>query len=85
VRLNLQALCHIIDLITLGLNIGAYKEAAEHFLSALMMQESVGGDKSEQLWQTLRKCFVSMEREDLAEAAKSGQSLDRFKQEGFDF
>lgn len=74
-----------VDQVTLGLNIGAYKEAAEHFLSALMMQESVGGDKSDQLWQTLRKCFVSMQREDLAEAAKAGQNLDRFKQEGFDF
>ena len=50
-----------------------------------MMQESVGGNKSEQLWHTLRKCFVSMEREDLAEAAKPGQALDRFRQEGFDF
>jgi peroxin-5 len=69
----------------LGLNIGAYKEAAEHLLNALMMQESVGGDKSEQLWQTLRKCFVSMDREDLAAAAKPGQTLDRFRQEGFDF
>ncbi|KAF8588639.1 TPR-like protein [Ramaria rubella] len=67
------------------LNIGAYKEAAEHFLSALSMQESAGGDKSEQLWQTLRKCFVSMDRDDLADAAKPGQSLDRFRQEGFEY
>ncbi|KIJ49700.1 hypothetical protein M422DRAFT_28063 [Sphaerobolus stellatus SS14] len=67
------------------LNIGAYKEAAEHFLSALAMQESSGGDKSEQLWTTLRKCFAAMDRLDLAEAAKVGQALETFRQEGFEF
>jgi len=67
------------------LNIGAYKEAAEHFLSGLAMQESSGGGKSEQLWQTLRKCFVAMERNDLAELAKAGQGLDIFRKEGFEF
>lgn len=45
-----------------GLNIGAYKEAAEHFLSALNLQESTSGDKSEQLWFTLRRTFLSMVR-----------------------
>ena len=44
-----------------GLNIGAHKEAAEHFLSALSMQEATG-DKSKQLWQTLRRAFLSMVR-----------------------
>jgi len=67
------------------LNIGAHREAAEHFLSALAMQESTGGEKSEQLWQTLRKCFMAMNRQDLAEAAKVGQTLERFRQEGFEF
>ena len=42
-----------------GLNIGAYKEAAEHFLSALSMQEATGG-KSKQLLQTLRRALLSM-------------------------
>ncbi|GJJ06241.1 hypothetical protein Clacol_000432 [Clathrus columnatus] len=64
------------------LNIGAYKEAAEHFLTALSMQESAASEKSEQLWHTLRKCLLSMGRHDLAEAAKPGQLLDRFKNEG---
>ncbi|KAF8520334.1 peroxisome targeting signal receptor [Hysterangium stoloniferum] len=67
------------------LNISAHKEAAEHFLSALAMQESVGGEKSEQLWQTLRKCFAAMNRQDLVEAAKAGQTLERFRKEGFEF
>jgi len=44
-----------------GLNIGAYKEAAEHLLSALSMQEATG-DKSKQLLQTLRRAFIAMVR-----------------------
>ena len=44
----------------LGLNIGAHKEAIEHFLSALALQESSGGEKSEQLWTTLRRAFQAM-------------------------
>jgi peroxin-5 len=42
-----------------GLNIGAHKEAAEHFLSALSMQEATG-EKSKQLLQTLRRAFLAM-------------------------
>ena len=49
-------------LIDTGLNIGAYTEAAEHFLSALAMQDSSGGTKSEQVWFTLRRTFMSMVR-----------------------
>lgn len=45
-----------------GLNIGAHQEAAEHFLSALAMQESFGGTKSEQVWFTLRRTFLAMVR-----------------------
>ena len=44
-----------------GLNIGAHKEAAEHFLSALAMQETTEG-KSEQLLATLRRVFLAMVR-----------------------
>ena len=43
-----------------GLNIGAHKEAAEHFLSALAMQQSNSGETSDQLWFTLRRAFLSM-------------------------
>jgi peroxin-5 len=44
-----------------GLNIGAHKEAAEHFLSALELQESTGGRQtSDQLWFTLRRAFLQM-------------------------
>lgn len=45
-----------------GLNIGADKEAAEHFLSALALQESSSGEKSEQLWFTLRRALLSLVR-----------------------
>lgn len=43
-----------------GLNIGAHKEAAEHFLSALAMQETTNGQTSDQLWFTLRRAFIAM-------------------------
>lgn len=45
----------------LGLNIGALKEATEHFLSALAMQDASGaGQTSDQLWHTLRRALVQM-------------------------
>ncbi|KAF5393344.1 hypothetical protein D9757_000793 [Collybiopsis confluens] len=69
------------------LNIGAHKEAAEHFLSALALQERTSGDTSDQLWFTLRRAFIAMDRADLAEHAKRGSkgSWDLFRKEGFDF
>ncbi|PFH53854.1 hypothetical protein AMATHDRAFT_136767 [Amanita thiersii Skay4041] len=69
------------------LNIGAHKEAAEHFLGALNLQDAINGDTSEQLWFTLRRAFLAMERPDLAEIAKPGarDNLDAFRREGFDF
>jgi len=66
------------------LNIGAYKEAAEHFLSALSMQEATGG-KSKQLLETLRRALLSMERRDLADLASENPNLDFFRSEGFEF
>ncbi|KAF8635230.1 hypothetical protein AX17_004005 [Amanita inopinata Kibby_2008] len=42
------------------LNIGAHKESAEHFLSALSLQEMTNGGTSEQLWHTLRRALVAM-------------------------
>ncbi|KAH9859121.1 peroxisome targeting signal receptor [Lenzites betulinus] len=67
------------------LNIGAHQEAIEHFLSALALQESSGGAKSEQLWTTLRRAFQAMNRQDLAEMAKASTSLEAFREKGFDF
>ncbi|KAF8554193.1 TPR-like protein [Imleria badia] len=70
------------------LNIGAHKEAVEHFLSALDLQESTGDRQtSNQLWFTLRRAFIQMDRNDLAEFAKpeSRTALSVFRQQGFDF
>ncbi|KAF5380594.1 hypothetical protein D9615_004619 [Tricholomella constricta] len=69
------------------LNIGAHKEAAEHFLSALNLQESTSGDTSDQLWYTLRRALIAMDRPDLAELAKpeAKSKIEIFRKEGFDF
>ena len=84
-----------------GLNIGAFKEATEHFLSAIDLQSSANS----QLWSTLRRALQSMvlfvslafpltlfdvqfqERPDLADQAQPGRiaDLDIFRKEGFDF
>jgi len=66
------------------LNIGAHKEAAEHLLSALSMQEATG-EKSKQLLQTLRRAFLAMDRKDLADLTNESLNLDFFRTEGFDF
>lgn len=55
-----QLFKHIRLTSCVGLNIGAHKEAAEHFLSALAMQEGTSGQTSDQLWFTLRRAFVAM-------------------------
>ncbi|ESK96620.1 peroxisome targeting signal receptor [Moniliophthora roreri MCA 2997] len=69
------------------LNIGADKEAAEHFLSALALQQSTSGETSDQLWFTLRRALLMMGRLDLADQAKreAKSSLELFRAEGFDF
>jgi peroxin-5 len=73
------------------LNIGAHKEAAEHFLSALSLQESNSGDnkgvQSDGLWFILRRALLLMDRTDLAGLAKveSRPDLEVFRKEGFEF
>jgi len=66
------------------LNIGAHKEAAEHLLSALSMQETTG-EKSKQLLQTLRRAFLALDRKDLADLTLESPNLDYFRTEGFEF
>jgi len=79
------------------LNMGAYKEAVEHFLSAIAMHDGSGsraplraiprGVKSnEDIWKTLRRAFLAMERPELAERAlASDRSAEAFRGEGFEF
>ncbi|KAH9986567.1 hypothetical protein BJV74DRAFT_844857 [Russula compacta] len=66
------------------LNIGAHKEAAEHLLSALSMQEATG-EKSKQLLQTLRRALLALDRKDLADLTNGNPNLDVFRAEGFEF
>ena len=76
---------NIVSIFSVGLNIGAHKEATEHFLSALSLQESGEGEKSEQLWFTLRRALTAMGRDDLVEKARAGGKLEDFRAAGFEF
>lgn len=73
------------------MNIGCYREAAEHLLSALGMHTESKVHPTQQqihvsnnLWDTLRRAFILMERRDLAEMAIPGQDVGVFKKE-FEF
>ena len=74
------------------LNVGCFKEAAEHLLSALELHrsgrgsgtDSDGSDGSASLYYTLRRAFLCMERHDLADKARPGTDVDVFRSE-FDF
>lgn len=74
-----------------SINIGCYKEAAEHLLTALSMHEVAGGAEnpsmnvdSNNILETLKRAFVAMDRRDLLERAKPGMDLQTFRNE-FDF
>ncbi|KAF9930776.1 Peroxisomal membrane signal receptor PTS1 [Linnemannia zychae] len=74
------------------INIGCHKEAAEHLLGALSMHqadgEGGGGDGSVNvsgnLWETLRRTFMMMGRNDLSERAVVGADINQFRGE-FEF
>ncbi|KAF8924614.1 hypothetical protein EDD21DRAFT_23493 [Dissophora ornata] len=74
------------------INIGCHKEAAEHLLGALSMHQSDGegnggGESvnvSGNLWETLRRTFMMMDRGDLAERAVVGADINQFRNE-FEF
>lgn len=71
------------------INIGCYKEAAQHLLSALYLHKTdlpddVVANQSTNLYETLRRVFLSMERRDLVEKVGPQMNLDEFRQE-FDF
>lgn len=69
------------------INIGCYKEAAEHLLSGLAMHEVEGQEstlnhnQSSSLMETLKRAFIAMDRRDLIEHVKPGMSLDVFRLE----
>lgn len=69
------------------INIGCYKEAAEHLLSGLAMHEVEGQEstlshnQSSSLMETLKRAFIAMDRRDLIENVKPGMDLNIFRQE----
>ena len=67
------------------INIGCYREAAEHFLGALALHGDTNNRKnvSNNLWDTLRRTFLLMERRELFEKTNQ-QNLDLFRGE-FEF
>ncbi|KAJ3295452.1 Peroxisomal membrane signal receptor PTS1 [Rhizoclosmatium sp. JEL0117] len=72
------------------INIGCYREAAEHLLGALSLHV-VGDQKalgyvnvSENLWDTLRRTFIQMSRMDLAEMTQTDRDVNKYRKE-FDF
>ncbi|KAK9474265.1 uncharacterized protein V1510DRAFT_425266 [Dipodascopsis tothii] len=61
------------------INIGCYKEAAEHLLDALALHDvdrtaadSLAANQSTNLIETLRRVFLAMDRRDLAEKIEAG-------------
>ena len=68
------------------MNIGCYKEAAEHFLSALSMHQSAPErhNISVNLWETLKRTFILMDRRDLADKTTAGADVKVFRSD-FDF
>ncbi|GAA94424.1 uncharacterized protein L969DRAFT_53206 [Mixia osmundae IAM 14324] len=77
------------------LNINCYQEAAEHLLSALDLHRRDGDsaegnrrgiedDGSSNLWNTLRRAFLCMERHDLADRALPGGDVDSFRKDELD-
>lgn len=73
------------------INIGCYKEAAEHLLGGLSMHAVDGVEQSmdiknqsTSLLETLKRAFIAMDRRDLVEVVRPGMDLTQFRGE-FDF
>jgi peroxin-5 len=72
------------------INIGCYKEAAEHLLAALSLHKTDGpeddvlANQSTNLYETLKRVFLAMERRDLVEKVGYGMNVNEFRGE-FDF
>lgn len=69
------------------LNIGCYKEAVDHLLGAIALQQATNDssiNESQSLWQTLRRALFAMDRHDLASIAQPGTPVSKFRGQGFD-
>ncbi|WWC97367.1 hypothetical protein V866_004246 [Kwoniella sp. B9012] len=78
------------------LNIGVYKESAEHLLAALSLHSNqsqsdpdrdsdILSSDSWSIWSTLRRALVALHMNQLAGNAEPGADLNIFRQAGFDF
>lgn len=69
------------------INIGCYKEAAEHLLSGLAMHQVEGQEaqlnynQSSSLMETLKRAFIALDRRDLVELVRPGMDLNQFRGE----
>lgn len=71
------------------INIGCYKEAAEHLLSGLLMHQVEGQENAatlnhnqlSSLMETLKRAFIASDRRDLLEHVKPGMDLNQFRGE----
>lgn len=70
------------------INIGCYKEAAEHLLASLKMHEVEGVQATptsrpgnNNILETLKRAFVALDRRDLLDRVKPGMDLDQFRGE----
>ncbi|GMM34960.1 Pex5 protein [Saccharomycopsis crataegensis] len=76
------------------INIGCYKEAAEHLLAGLSLHKVEGGkdiqdgeifnidnNQSNSLLESLKRVFLSMERHDLLDKVEPNMNLDQFRKE----
>ncbi|ODV96727.1 hypothetical protein PACTADRAFT_48544 [Pachysolen tannophilus NRRL Y-2460] len=76
------------------INMGLYKEAAEHLLGGLSMHNvegstfdngnnnnTIGSNQSVSLLETLKRAFLAMDRRDLIDKVKPGMNLDQFRDE----
>ncbi|SCV03060.1 LAMI_0H05160g1_1 [Lachancea mirantina] len=69
-----------------SMNMGCYKEAAEHLLTALSMHEVEGVPLqqvgfSTTIIETLKRAFIAMERRDLLEQVGPSMNLENFRKE----
>lgn len=67
------------------INMGCYKEAAEHLLSAMFLHQGDQGgphmEHSYNLSNTLRRVFLAMDRRDLESKVRQGMNLNEFRSE----
>jgi peroxin-5 len=70
------------------MNLGCYQEAAEHLLTTLSFHQTIkkgSFEDSKNVWDSLRRVFMFMDRYDLADLCINGADLESFRNAGFMF